>query len=240
MYNIQEGPSIVGIPKNIKETGTKTKPKIRFEACLQTAGDINRNKRKYSKGILEDGVGKINDRIHEGTLLGELDHPVTSDPKRQFTVLYKEVSHKINETYWDGNRLIGVLESLSTPNGKILRNLVAEDGVPIGFSLRAVGDLRTVHENGQMIKEVVGPLNIITWDSVSYPSHNKAKITKITEGAKTEVSNFIYEKTGVQEVNGMVITDDGMFFTPNDFDELVERKIVNLVDKFSYLQPGRL
>lgn len=235
---IVENELVRNIPKKIKVSKNGN---LRMECVLQTVGDINRNKRRYSRELMEEGVGKINERIKEGMFLGELDHPINRDATRQVTVLYKEASHRILDCGWEGNKLVGIVENLRTPNGIILRNL-AEDGVPVGFSFRGMGDLRPMHENGKSFNEVVGPIHVVTWDAVSYPSHAQAKMIRITEGVQIElnemttkkkkVSTTLHEAAGVTECDGLVCTLEGVCYIPNDFDKLVEQKVISLVKKY--------
>lgn len=225
MYIFAESAQTIGIAKKVKKI---KEGRIRADVVVQTGGDVNRNHRRYATKLLKDGVEMINPRIKEGSFLGELDHPIDKDPVRQVTVLYKESSHQFCEMGWDGNKLVAVIESLRTPNGEILKNL-AEDGIPIGFSFRGMGDLKQIVENGQHIYEVVGPLHVVTWDAVSYPSHEAAKLIKITEN----VTKTIHESTGLCECNGMICTSEGYCYFPNDFDRLVEQRIIRLQDKYS-------
>ena len=226
MYIMTEAPTIRTIPKKLKNL---KEGRIRLRACLQTGDVVNRNKRKYSKSLIESGVANVKPRINEGSLLGELDHPVTNNGNvaRQVTVLFKEASHKFCEIGWDGNKLVSVLETLRTPNGEILKNL-AEDGIPVGFSFRGMGDLKQMMENGNTFFEVRPPLHVVTWDAVSYPSHEGANLIEITEG----VTKMIYESTGVCEMNGYVCTSEGHCYFPNDFDRLVQKRIIRLTEKF--------
>lgn len=224
LYLISENEITKSIPKKVKGF----KDKIRFEACIQTAGDINRNKRRYKKELIESGLSKVNPRISEGSFLGELDHPIDKNPVRQITVEYKSVSHRFKELGWDGDKLIAVVETLRTPYGTILKNL-AEDGIPVGFSFRGMGELKQVHEAQGSFFDVNPPLHIITWDSVSQPSHTKAKLIKITES----VNNVLQESVGYTECNtGFIKTSDGVCYLPNDFDQLVEQQIIKLKSKF--------
>jgi len=176
---LSESPTI-SFAKNIRKNKTG---KLRFECVLQTVGTVNRNKRRYSKGVINEGLEAISDRIREGSLLGELDHPIDKNPVRQVTVLYKESSHRILDYGWDGNKLIGVVEILSNRNGRDLRALI-EDGVPIGFSFRGMGELKMVNESGESFYDVIGPENgrkpiqIITWDAVNSPSHIEARLLR--------------------------------------------------------------
>lgn len=228
MFILNESPVAGGID-NIK----KYKDKIRFETVLQTVGDVNRNKRIYDKNTLQESIDKIIDRVRGKEFLGELDHPIDSNPARQCTVAYKEVSHAILELGWNGNRLIGVLESLRTPNGTILKNL-AEDGIPIGFSYRGMGDVQSINEgSGKTVYKVVGPLHTITWDSVSFPSHKDAKIQRITESVKAEIFESIDPSKIIRETAECVICENGICYLPNAFDRLVEQRKQWLRSKFN-------
>lgn len=237
-YIINEFANIRSIPKKVKKLKGD---KIRMECVLQTVGDVNRNRRRYSKELMESGMSKVADRIREGSFLGELDHPLTKDPGRQVTVLYKSASHRIMEYGWDGNKLVGVLETLRTPNGKILKNL-AEDGIPVGYSFRGMGDLRQMYESNGVVYDVVGPLHVVTWDAVSHPSHAQAKLIRITEPVERrlhetatlmmEESSIIHESAGVAESNGLICTTEGVCYLPNDFDKLVDQRIAKLISNY--------
>ena len=235
---IVENELVRSIPKNIKKTRNGN---LRMECVLQTVGDINRNRRRYSRELMVEGLDKIDERLKEGSFLGELDHPIDRNPIRQVSVLYKEASHRILECYWDKNKLVGIVENLRTPNGIILRNL-AEDGVPVGFSFRGMGDLRPMSEDGRSFNEVIGPIHVVTWDAVSYPSHAQAKMIRITESVQEElyntsrkmkrISSTLHESAGIVECNGMICTLEGVCYLPNDFDKLVESKVITLMKPF--------
>lgn len=213
---------------SIRESAVYAKPeilkkyldgKVVFETYLQEAEERNQNKRVYTKQLLTDGIARIQDKINRRGFLGELDHPITDNQIRQTTVEYKSVSHIIREVGWEGNLLKGVVET--TPyndNGKNLSGLVL-DNVPIGFSLRGLAD---VQDSGSY-QMVMGPLIMITYDAVSEPSNAKATIQEVRQ------ENFVRI---VQESNNMVHCDNGKCYLPDFFDELVERKIINLADKY--------
>lgn len=246
MYIICENEIMRSVPKNIKPVSKGER--VRMECVLQTVGDVNRNRRRYSKELIESGLSDIKDMIKENSFLGELDHPIDKNPNRQLTVQYKDVSHLIREYGWDGNKLVAVVETLRTPNGTILKNL-AEDGIPVGFSFRGMGDIRRSMVEGKECFDVTGPLKVVTWDAVTNPSHKQARMIRITEGMKAELSTamiaesnkFLTEsvcgknmKTKMFEENGMVCTSDGICYLPNDFDRLVEQKVIRLQKKFGF------
>jgi len=225
MYIISEDTGLRTIPKKLKSL---KEGRLRLRVGLQTAGDINRNRRSYDKDLLEGGVNTVRPRITDGDLLGELDHPIDKNPVRQVTVLYKNASHQFREVGWDGNTLVAVIETLRTkPHGENLR-ILAEDGIPIGFSFRGMGDLKQITEGGKTFFKVKPPLHVVTWDAVSYPSHQGARLIEITES----VTRMIHESTGLCECNGLVCTSEGYCYFPNDFDQLVEKRIIKLKEKF--------
>ena len=236
-YIISEESSIVSAP--VIKGKFKNRDWIRMECILQTAGDINKNKRRYKKEILESGLSTVYERIADGSFLGELDHPIDTRPMRQVSVLFKEASHRILETWWEGNILKSVVETLDTPNGHILRN-IAIQGVPVGWSFRGMGEVKPVSESGGNFYDVTGPLVVITWDAVSNPSHKQARLVKITESVQDEINEclqetsqkFIHEQDGLVEKNGMICTKEGICYLPNQFDEFVQKRVVKLVNKY--------
>lgn len=249
MFLMNESPGFSFIPKKLEKTRNGN---LRFEACLQTVGTVNRNRRLYTKGLLDEGIQSVRSRIDDGSFLGELDHPVSTDPVRQFTVLYQCVSHRIRDAGWDGDRLMGVVETVSTSKGRDLRGLITDD-IPVGFSFRGMGDLKSIKEAGQEYQQVVGPLQVISWDSVSYPSHEGAYITKVMEGSQPKsaevydpleiteevrkslyesVGVILHEKNGIKETDGVICTKEGICYIPGDFDQLIQKRIIKLVDKF--------
>ena len=228
MYIIGEG-AVISQPAKIKTSGDK----VRFEAIIQTCNDINRNKRKYTKKVLEEGVNVYKPRIKEGSALGELDHPISEDAVRQCTVLYNEASHKFLEMGFEGNKLVAVIETLAgPPKGMVLKKLITEDKIPVGFSFRGTGELRTIRESGDEISEVVGPLNVITWDSVSYPSHATAKLIKINESVNNQLQESVSFITNYKEQGGVIITESGFTFLPDAFDRYVDLHLKTLSNKF--------
>ena len=232
-------------PTNLKKTKNDN---LRFECVLQTVDTRNRNGRMYPRKVLNDSIQSIMPRVKSGGFLGELDHPIDTNPIRQTTVQYKGACHRILEIGWDGNKLIGTLETLRTPNGNILKNL-AEDGLPIGFSYRGMGDARRMESAEGAVQVIQSPLMTITYDTVTYPSHIGAELIRITEGVTTTLTenasrcgcgnknlflseNVILEENIIEE-NGLICTNEGMCFIPSAFDKLVERRIIKIKKKFS-------
>ena len=208
--------AVFAAPEKVKRY---TDGKVIFEAYLQEKDVKNQNRRVYPGKVLDAAMKKIQAKIDKRAFVGELDHPISEDQTRQTTVLYKEVSHIIREWGWDGPYIRGIVETTPyTPNGKSLSGLIL-DRVPVGFSLRGLADV----EDRSSHQEVLDPLLIISYDCVSEPSHNTATIQEIRNEHVVRIVN---------ESKHLIRCSNGKCYIPNYFDELVERRIINLVQKY--------
>jgi len=200
---------------------SETPGKAIFRCTIQTADDINANKRMYPMSVLENGMQNCTPRMKTRAFLSELDHPIpqggTFDQIRQTTVQLSQVSHIIRDYEWKGNHLVGEMETTSTPNGGILYGLL-KDKSGIGFSMRGLAELERLTEYNR----VKGPLTIIAFDAVSQPSH-KAAVVNFNE--------MRFESSMLTESAGQVCID-GRCFLPDYFDKLVESKVVTFFDKW--------
>ncbi len=153
---------------------------IIFHAILQKSGVENRNGRVYPDNILKREVDNYQKLIEKGSALSELNHPESS------LVDLERSSHRVLETWWDGNVLMGKLEILTSPAyhqtgviscvGDIAANLLRHD-VTLGISSRGVGSLE--RENGQNM--VQDDFELICFDLVSSPSTPGAYLFKNAE-----------------------------------------------------------
>ena len=196
-----------------------------FRMTMQTGNEVNQNKRMYPLDVLRGGMKNNDERIKRRAMLGEMDHPVPSgnetfDGIRQTTVQLKEASHIVRDYDFKGNHLVGELETTSTPNGAILLGLL-KDKSGIGLSMRGMAEL----EKQGDVNVVKAPLYIITFDSVSLPSHKSAIV---------DFNEMRFESLSVltESCNGVVCTPDGKCYLGNYFDKLVESKIIKFFDKW--------
>tara|TARA_R110001606_G_scaffold357633_1_gene509099 strand:+ start:290 stop:991 length:702 start_codon:yes stop_codon:yes gene_type:complete len=153
----------------IKEIADKDNSNIMMYAVLQKADVENRNGRVYPRAILEREVKKYQTLIGQGRALSELNHPESS------LVDLERSSHRVVETFWEGNILMGKLEILTSPGfhisgtiscvGDIAANLLRH-GVTLGISSRGVGSI--VQKGNQNI--VQEDFELICFDLVSSPS----------------------------------------------------------------------
>lgn len=160
--------STESINESVKKNG-----KFIVEGVIQRADKPNHNRRIYPKKILEREVEKyLNGPVKENRAYGELDHSSLSE------INLKNVCINIKNLWWDGDDLLGKIEVLNTPAGKIVQTLFL-DGCTVGISSRALGSVQNINEN---TVEVQDDLDIICWDIVSTPSVHNAFITPINEG----------------------------------------------------------
>ena len=125
----------------------------------QKAGTKNGNGRVYRKETLQREIENYQRAIGERRSLGELDHPDDS------VINLKNASHLVTKMWWDGENVMGKIEVLDTPSGKILKELV-KSGVKLGISSRGLGSVKQT--NGETIVE--DDFQLICFDMVSEPS----------------------------------------------------------------------
>jgi len=149
-------------PEMINEARSKG-GKITLKGIIQKAETKNQNGRIYPRHILNREVENYMKAIKERRAVGELDHPERS------TVNLSEVSHLVTDAKWDGDNVMGEIEVLPTPKGKILSDLLSA-GVTIGISSRGVGSTDKKRTNEGEVDMVNDDYQIICWDVVSEPS----------------------------------------------------------------------
>jgi hypothetical protein len=156
--------------------------RMRVKGKLQESEVKNGNGRVYPKEVLEREVNKyLEGPIKSNTAMGELDHPESS------IVNLNNVSHNIKRVWWEGNDLMGELELLNTPSGKIAQEIISA-GIPLGISSRGMGSVRQIGET----VEVQDDFELLCWDLVSVPSTPGAYM-KLSEGKQIQ-TNADYNK----------------------------------------------
>ena len=170
------------IIKEMNEMGTSYGP-IQMVAVLQKCGVENRNGRVYPQDILKKEVDKHQEVIKNGRAISELNHPDSS------IIDLERTSHKLDETWWDGNTLMGKITLITSPAyesngtattpGDLAANLLRH-GVQLGISSRGVGSLSNV--GGQNM--VQDDFELICFDLVSSPSTPGAYLFNQVEEAK--------------------------------------------------------
>lgn len=150
-----------------------------IEAVLQNCKEFNRNKRNYPYKPLNAGLNdkRIRELIKNKSWVGEAGHPQNPTLQRQMSIDHSNISHRINSWRWEGDNVVGIVETLNTHRGFDMRNLIRQE-LNTAFSLRAVGPV-TKTAKGDVVQE---PLSILTYDWVFIPSHSGAYQRKVVTG----------------------------------------------------------
>lgn len=128
-------------------------------------GKPTANGRIYPRKLVEREIGRLRPKMESRGLYGELDHPDDGSTK------LKRVSHLITDMRVESDgRVLGKLEVLGTPNGKILRNLI-ESGAQTGVSSRGVGSVKKNREGNFEVQE---DFKLLTYDAVADPAWGEA------------------------------------------------------------------
>jgi hypothetical protein len=157
----------------------------------QRAGVKNGNGRIYNRKVLAREVDNYQKPIRERRSLGELDHPDDS------VINLKNASHLVTKMWWDNDNVMGKIELLDTPSGKVLKSLV-KSGIKLGISSRGLGSVREV--NGTTMVE--DDFQLICFDMVSDPSTPDAYMRvdkKQTPNVDAGISMYINEQKGLSK-----------------------------------------
>ena len=168
----------------LSATQTENKDYI-LEGIFGEIDSKNKNNRIYTEDEYVPQIQQLQDKIKSSKLLGELDHP------QQFDVSLKNVSHIIEELYYDkdNKQVKGKIRLLDTDAGRQAKALV-DAGVPLQISSRAAG---AVESNGKVkIKQ------LFTYDLVADPGFANAELKRVNEsyGFDNESGLWIYEMNG--------------------------------------------
>jgi hypothetical protein len=177
--------------KNVVKEAKEQRVPIVLKAILQRADALNQNKRVYPRAILEREVQNYSKAVQEGRATGELDHPDSS------VVSLANVSHVIRSIDWNGNEVVGTIEILNTPKGKIAQDLM-EGGVKLGISSRGIGDVQKNNEGHDIVDET---FMLVAFDLVSEPSTHGAWLH---EGKQIDVLSVKNMVPKVDRVNRIV------------------------------------
>jgi len=156
---------------------------------------LNRNGRVYTKDEYLKHLSYLRNDIKSGEpLLGELDHP-----DDRFEVKMKEASHRVIDLWYDStkNVVMGKIELLNTPNGKLAQSIV-DQGIPLHISSRAAGTVN--NDNTVSIQQ------IYTYDIVAKPGFAGAVLHRVNESADEptytdNVKSFLENSLKMESMN---------------------------------------
>jgi hypothetical protein len=159
------------------------------QGVLQRAGAKNQNGRVYPKNQQE--------YISQNRALGELDHPESS------VVNLNNVSHNVLKMWWQNNDLMGAVQILETPAGKILKSLF-DAGITLGISSRGLGSVKELYKESAV--EVQEDFELICFDFVSNPSTHGAFLKPMNESINKNTKQN-YKK--VNDIITSILCDSG-------------------------------
>ena len=180
--------------KKLNESEATGKKYI-LEGVFAELDKLNRNQRIYPKNEYLKHLAYLRDDIKKGEpLLGELDHP-----DDRFEVKLKEASHRIIDLWYDEakNVVMGKIELLNTPNGKLAQSIV-DQGIPLHISSRAAGSVNP--DNTVSIQQ------IYTYDLVCKPGFAGAVLHRVNESADSnqysdDVKSFLQSSFKMESMN---------------------------------------
>lgn len=184
----------------VRESMKQHNGRILIKGVFQRAGAKNQNGRVYPFPILAREAKKYDQLIREKRALGELDHPDSS------VVNLSNVSHNIVEMHWENQDLVGTMEVLNTPSGKILQELL-KAGVLVGISSRGLGSVQEAENDGGSV--VQDDFELIAFDTVSNPSTHGAFMSPIHESVDKYGQVCINKYCRIQEVVTEILIDSG-------------------------------
>lgn len=187
-------------PTLIQESMGKNNGKLIVSGLLQSANKLNQNGRIYPENILKRECSKYLKHIEENRALGELDHPDSP------VVNLQNTSHIIRRLWWNGNNVMGEIEVLPTPSGRILKSLF-EAGVNLGISSRGMGS--TMQDESANADIVADDFELIGWDFVSNPSTLGANF-KLNESKDMSFGRIIGSKNKPEEKDINVLISENV------------------------------
>jgi hypothetical protein len=154
-----------------EEKDRKSPSTLFIKGPYMMAESFNRNNRLYKLDEMVKEVKRYkNEMIDTGRAMGTLNHESTAE------VSLDKACHLVTDMYQDGNIFHGKSKVLTTPSGHIVRALI-QDGVKVGMSSRALGQLEEASGGRNIVKE----LRLISVDCVADPSFPKAFVNGILE-----------------------------------------------------------
>lgn len=196
-----------------------------LEGVFAELDKLNRNSRIYTKEEYLKHLQYLRDDIRKGEpLLGELDHP-----EDRFEVKLKEASHRVIDIWYDQakNVVMGKIELLNTPNGKLAQSIV-DQGIPLHISSRAAGTVNS--DNTVSIQQ------IYTYDLVCKPGFAGAVLHRVNESAGSAYSNdvmgFLHKSNNIESINEAVnygIANESVMISDVDSEVTLRKEAINII-----------
>jgi hypothetical protein len=208
---------IVEMSSSALSVASKDNKEYILEGIFGEIDTKNKNNRIYTEDEYVPQIQQLQEKIKSSKLLGELDHP------QQFDVSLKNVSHIIEELFYDkeSKHVKGKIRLLDTDAGRQAKALV-DAGVPLQISSRAAG---AVESNGKVkIKQ------LFTYDLVADPGFANAELKRVNEsyGFDDNSGLWIYEMNK-DSSDASTYTEQEIIETTNTNTEIKEKNMAEFV-----------
>ena len=208
---------IVEMSSSALSVASKDNKEYILEGIFGEIDTKNKNNRIYTEDEYVPQIQQLQEKIKSSKLLGELDHP------QQFDVSLKNVSHIIEELFYDKEtkHVKGKIRLLDTDAGRQAKALV-DAGVPLQISSRAAG---AVESNGKVkIKQ------LFTYDLVADPGFENAELKRVNEsyGFDDNSGLWIYEMNK-DSSDASTYTEQEIIETTNTNTEIKEKNMAEFV-----------
>jgi hypothetical protein len=213
----------------VLEQSTKKDGVMLLNGVFQKANEPNGNKRIYMLESLQRETERLLPVCKNRALIGELDHPMTSDPEEGTLLHMSNASHVIVDLNMKDTYMYGTLEVLNTPKGIIAQEFINKK-VKVGVSSRALG---TLTELGNGFLKVGDDLEIVTWDMVVGPSVSESELSTskvlhewkvITEALRKKLITEIEKKDMVEPVTAVIKEDK---YDPEYVRSIIRKELRN-------------
>ncbi len=202
----------------LEESSKDGKKNLFIKGPYMMAEEVNRNKRYYPTDELKREIARYkSDMINENRSMGELNHPTTAE------VDLERACHIVTDIWQEGNMFYGKSKVLSTPCGQIVKSLI-NDGVKVGMSSRALGQLTPIKEKTGVSK--VTDMKLVAVDCVSDPSCPKAFVNGILESKQ-----FIMNKDGKFEEAYSTFEKSIETLPTKELDAYLGEQVITFLDK---------
>lgn len=205
---LQEMTVTAAEPKIMSDTGSV----VRFSTVLQDSKP-NRNKRIYSEQVLSEAITRprVQELLATRTMYGEANHPFDPSMQRQMVIDQTRISHIVTGITppSNGQPVVGMIETAATSCGRDMRGLIVENKSTVAFSMRGMGGVRRVPGKDQLV-EVTSPLQLFTYDWVTFPSHASAYMPNSSvqrEGAAVVTRQAAMEYAVSQSKNAKMLVE---------------------------------
>jgi hypothetical protein len=215
--------------------------RVVFKTKLQTANEVNGNKRYYSREICNRIIEGLKPIAKSRSLFQEVDHPflnssdVNVQKKRAVTVELRNCGSLVRDIYMEGSDIVGEIQTLSGFQGPSLRDLIVKDKANIGFSLRMLGSVKP-HPNMEGVGLITDPIKPITYDIVTNPSHKSARVLSFIPES---CNNFIDDECSNLITENEILTLENAHL-PISSKQIVDEYLMNILkEEFSSIKSFR-